>query len=87
MKMLSVEEAKDQLAKLLDEAERGEEIAFTRNGSVVARLRPEPPARAPFKPNPEAVREFLEDLERGLPIDAGTWTREELYEDRINKLS
>lgn len=81
MKMLSIEEAREQLPKLVEEAEQGEEIAITRNGAVVAQLRPA--ARpAPFKPAPEAVEAFLKGLRKGLPIQAGTWTREELYEDR-----
>jgi prevent-host-death family protein len=44
---VNVYAAKTQLSKLLDRAERGEEIVITRNGRPVAKL---VPARASAKP-------------------------------------
>ena len=40
MATYSIAEAKDQLSRLVRQAEQGEDVAITRHGKVVARLRP-----------------------------------------------
>jgi antitoxin (DNA-binding transcriptional repressor) of toxin-antitoxin stability system len=49
MATYSIAEAKDQLSKLIRQAEEGEDVAITRHGKVVAHLRAalEPPHRQP----------------------------------------
>ncbi|MCW2245026.1 prevent-host-death family protein [Azospirillum fermentarium] len=79
MKMLSVEEASTQLAALVEDARRGEEVVLTSGGRPVARLTP----AAMDKPSPEEVRAFLTSMKKGLPIGGRDWTRDELYESRL----
>ncbi|HKO93949.1 MAG TPA: type II toxin-antitoxin system prevent-host-death family antitoxin [Polyangiaceae bacterium] len=38
MKLVNIDEAREQFSKLIDEAEAGEEIVFARNGLPVVRL-------------------------------------------------
>ena len=59
MATYSIAEAKDQLSKLLREAEEGEEVAITRHGKVVAHLRSalERPYR---QPSHELVAKIVE---------------------------
>jgi prevent-host-death family protein len=45
MKHISVTEAKSKFSELLTAVERGEAIAITRHGKVIARLAPEETAR------------------------------------------
>ncbi len=51
MSTYSIANAKDDLSKLVDEAIAGEEVALTRDGEVVAYLRP---AAAPIRQRPSA---------------------------------
>lgn len=83
MKMLSVEEAKDQLAALVEAAKRGEEIVLTSHGAVV-RLVPEV-CPVVSKPDPEVVKAFLADLEQGMHIGERNWTRDDIYEERLQR--
>ncbi|AWK86841.1 type II toxin-antitoxin system Phd/YefM family antitoxin [Azospirillum thermophilum] len=84
MKMLSIEEAQGQLAKLAEEAQRGEEIVLTSQGTPVLRLVPESgPARD--RKDPQAVRAFLDDLEEGMSIGERNWTRDDIYEERLKR--
>ena len=46
MRTIPVVEAKARFSALLSEVERGEEIAITRHGRVVARIMPEKPRMA-----------------------------------------
>jgi prevent-host-death family protein len=59
MATYSIAEAKDQLSKLLREAEEGEEVAITRHGKIVAHLRSalERPYR---QPSHELVAKIVE---------------------------
>ncbi|HYG88829.1 MAG TPA: type II toxin-antitoxin system prevent-host-death family antitoxin [Azospirillum sp.] len=93
MKMLSVEEAKDQLAALVEEAKRGEEIVLTENGTPVAELK-RTSRRVPMvdgRPvTPEereaAWKRLLEGMEKGFPKPVGRFSRDEIYEDRMREL-
>lgn len=66
MKSVSVVEAKSRFSALLAEVEKGEEIAVTRHGKVVARLVPDRPRMAA-----EAFRDFwaAEDVDLQAPPD------------------
>ena len=56
MKQIGVYEAKTQLARLLDEVERGESVTITRHGRPVARL-------VPIRGRRRSVREAIEAIE------------------------
>lgn len=93
MKMLSVEEAKDQLAALVEAAKRGEEIVLTENGTPVAELkrstRPVPMIDGrPVTPEEreEAWQALLRDMDEGFPLPVGRFSREEIYEERMQEL-
>jgi prevent-host-death family protein len=57
MATYSIAEAKDQLSKLVRQAEEGEDVAITRHGKVVAHLR-----SALERPHRRPSREFIEQL-------------------------
>jgi prevent-host-death family protein len=72
-------EANQQFSKLLKEAEKGKEIAITRNGTVVARL---VPARPPMtKERKKALERLVKFLEKGIPLGGGPYRREDMYDD------
>lgn len=80
MKMLSVEDARDPLPALVEEARRGEEIVLTNGGRPVAQITPAPANLA--KPSNDEIRAFLAELDEGWPIGKRDWTRADLYELR-----
>jgi prevent-host-death family protein len=83
MKMLSVEEAKDQLGALIEAAKRGEEIVLTENGTPVARLsatEPDCEALSDEERRKEAGRRLLKMLERGYDLGGRDWTRDDLHQ-------
>jgi prevent-host-death family protein len=57
MATYSIAEAKDQLSKLVRQAEEGEDVAITRHGKVVAHLR-----SALERPHRRPSQEFIEQL-------------------------
>ncbi len=57
MATYSIAEAKDQLSRLVRQAEEGEDVAITRHGKVVAHLR-----SALERPHRRPSREFIEQL-------------------------
>ncbi len=77
MKMLSVEEAKDQLHALVDAARNGDEVVLTENGTPVARV--EPLDGAEIAGRAEAIQRFLSSPDRKMPIGPIDWTRDELH--------
>lgn len=58
MRQIGVYEAKTQLARLLDQVERGETITITRHGRPVARLTPVEGRRRSVAETIDAIREF-----------------------------
>ena len=68
MRTVSVVEAKAHLSALLAEVERGNEVAITRHGRVIARLTPDGPRMAA-----DVFREFWPDaaeIDLEAPSDA-----------------
>lgn len=59
MAAYSIAEAKDQLSKLVREAEEGEDVAITRHGKVVAYLR-SAAGRACRRPSQELIEQLAE---------------------------
>ena len=65
---VNVHEAKSQLSKLIEAAQRGEDVIIARNGKPVVRMVPVPQAKVKFKfgPIPELVGseapDFLEPM-------------------------
>jgi prevent-host-death family protein len=57
MVAFSIAEAKDRLSSLVKLAEKGEDVAITRHGKVVAHLRP-----AAERPHRRPTREFIAQL-------------------------
>jgi prevent-host-death family protein len=68
MKTVGVYEAKNHLARLLDEVEAGETITITRHGKPVARIVPADERRRPIAEIIEEMREFR----RAYPLDSAT---------------
>ncbi|MDQ2102664.1 type II toxin-antitoxin system Phd/YefM family antitoxin [Azospirillum isscasi] len=79
MKMLSIEEARDQLAKLVEEAQRGEEIVLTENGTAVARLVPHAAAADGRRAAADALRRRMRE---GFDLGGRDWSREDLHGHR-----
>jgi prevent-host-death family protein len=78
MQEFSVFEAKNKLSALLDQVERGSEIAITRRGKVVARLVP-----AASAGRPQAAVERLRALRRTIAArgTALPWDELKRYRD------
>jgi len=80
MRTVGAREANQQFARLLREAEGGEEIIITRNSQPVARLSP-----IDFKRDQkrrDAAWQRLEKLmEQGLDLGGRRWTRDEMHDD------
>lgn len=78
MTEIDVDEASAQLLRLVERAERGEEIVITRNGTPVVWLTPVPKpdglasVRGVFKGNPSAIDERFDELPEGFAEDLGT---------------
>lgn len=76
MRQIASTEAKAHLSRLLSDVERGETVAITRHGKVIARLVPEEdPEELLARERREAVERFREHLESTPRIKA---TREEI---------
>ncbi len=67
MSNYSIANARDDLSKLVDEAIAGEEVALTRDGEVVAYVRPAA-AAAPRKPSAELLAYLFERARQRLPL-------------------
>ena len=79
MGVLSVREFNSNVSKALARVEAGEVLDITRNGKVIAQVRPKRPERdAKWW---KAVRESDEFLRRGLPLGIGKITEEDKYGD------
>ena len=59
----SLNQAKEQLARLVDEALTGEIVTITRDGRPVVALTPTPPERQPREPRP-LTDEYLEGMRK-----------------------
>jgi antitoxin (DNA-binding transcriptional repressor) of toxin-antitoxin stability system len=79
MAALSVRELNNNISKALARVEAGETLDITRNGKVVAELRPKRKVRddAWWR----AWRETEELLRKGLPLGVGKITEEDKYGD------
>lgn len=79
MGVLSIRELNSNISKALARVEAGEALDITRNGKVIAELRPKRAVRdAKWW---KAVRESEEFLRRGLPLGVGKITEEDKYGD------
>ena len=79
MPSLSVRELNSNISKALARVEAGETLDITRNGKVIAELRPKRPVRdAAFW---QAYRESVELLTKGIPGKIGKITEEDKYGD------
>ncbi len=80
MRTVGAREANQQFARLLREAEGGEEIIITRNSLPVARLSPIDSKRDE-KRRDAAWRRLEKLMEQGLDLGGRRWTREEMHDD------
>jgi prevent-host-death family protein len=80
MRTVGAREANQQFSRLLREAEKGEEIAITRNGRVVARLGPARPIRS-VRAQKKAVEEMVRLMKKGFDLGGRRFTRDEMHED------
>ena len=79
MGALSVRELNSNISKALARVESGETLDITRNGKVIAELRPKPPVRdAEWW---KAYKESVEFLSKGLPLKVGKITEDDKYGD------
>lgn len=85
MRQVSVRDVSAEFEKNLAEVEAGETVEIVRDGKLVARLSPVAPEPriTPSSRDPEAWKELLEIMERGLSDRIEPWTRDELYEERL----
>lgn len=79
MGSLSVRELNANISKALARVEAGEVLDISRNGKVIAELRPKAPVRdAAWQ---KAYEESVALLRRGLPLGIGKVTPEDKYGD------
>ncbi len=79
MGSLSVRELNANISKALARVEAGEILDISRNGKVIAELRPKAPVRdAAWQ---KAYEESVALLRRGLPLGIGKVTPEDKYGD------
>jgi antitoxin (DNA-binding transcriptional repressor) of toxin-antitoxin stability system len=79
MGVLSIREFNSNVSKAFARVEAGEVLDITRNGKVIAELRPKRPERdAEWW---KAYRETVRVMKKGLPINAGKITEEDKYGD------
>ncbi|HVL79567.1 MAG TPA: type II toxin-antitoxin system prevent-host-death family antitoxin [Sphingomicrobium sp.] len=79
MAALSIRELNANISKVIARVEAGETIHVTRNGRVVAELRPKRPVRD--EAWRRAYKESVEVLRRGFPGKVGRITEEDKYGD------
>jgi antitoxin (DNA-binding transcriptional repressor) of toxin-antitoxin stability system len=79
MPAVTVRELNNNISKALARVEAGETLDITRNGKVVAEIRPKPPVRDAMWW--KAVRESEEFLRKGLPLHIGKITEDDKYGD------
>ena len=75
---ISATDANRRFSEMLREVDEGKSFVITSHGREIAYLQPAAKARAE---RDEAYRRLLEHLDSVEPINGGTWTRQELYED------
>jgi len=80
MRMVGAREANQQFARLLREAEEGNEIIITRNNQPVARLAPYT-TEGDEKRRLAAWRRMKKLMEKGLDLGGRRWTRDEMHDD------
>lgn len=87
MAAVTAREANQQFSKLLQRAERGEEVLITKRGKAVAKLVPVVDKQQQLKIDEkerrrrEAIEWLRKGISGGMVVD---WTRDELY-DRENR--
>jgi prevent-host-death family protein len=89
MATVTAREANQHFSKFLDAASRGEEVTITRRGKPVAKLVPIVETAEPDEAAREAAEreEALAFLRTGVPSTSQEpWTRDELYEERLQHL-
>ena len=79
MGVMSIREFNSNISKAIARVEAGETLDITRNGKVIAELRPKGPVRdAAWL---QTIRDSDAFLARGLPLHAGKITEEDKYGD------
>jgi antitoxin (DNA-binding transcriptional repressor) of toxin-antitoxin stability system len=79
MGVLSVRELNANISRALARVEAGEILDISRNGKIIAELRPKAPVRdAAWH---RAHRESIEFLHKGLPLNVGKITEDDKYGD------
>lgn len=79
MGVLSIRDLNANISKALARVEAGEVLDISRNGKVIAEIRPKRPVRdAAWYRAYEESRAFLE---KGLPLNVGKITHEDKYGD------
>ena len=79
MPVLSVRELNGNISRALARVEAGETLEISRNGKVIAELRPKQPARDPKWQQAYAETETF--LAQGLPLGIGKVRPEDKYGD------
>ena len=79
MGVLSVRDLNANISRALARVEAGEVLDISRNGKVIAELRPKRPVRDDAWQ--KAYEESVALLRKGLPIGAGKITQEDKYGD------
>jgi len=79
MAVVSVRDLNANISKALARVEAGETLDISKNGKIIAELRPKRPVRdAAWQ---KAYDESVEFLKRGLPLGIGEVTQEDKYGD------
>jgi prevent-host-death family protein len=85
-KIVTASEANRQFSKLLREVKKGNSVIVTNHGEAVAKVVPVDRKDVAARDRDAAARDrawraLLKRLRQQKPMNAGSWTRDELYED------
>ena len=80
-KTITLREANQAFSRIIREVEAGEEITITRRGRPVARLVPVSGERVLTAEQEAALARLRETMEKGWPLNAGRFNRDELYDE------
>lgn len=81
---ISLREANQHLSRYIEAVERGDEIIITKRGKPVARLA-KVVEETRLTPEKEAALQALFGM--GLQTDGKTFTREEIYDERMEEMA
>ena len=86
-KTITLRDANQGFSRCIRAVEAGEEFVITRKGQPVARLVPIAGKRVLTAEQEAALERTVERMKTGWPLNIGRFNRDEIYEERIDRLT